>query len=160
MVIPCIGIVGASFWAWKNVEPMAGCAISYSHLDDALKSYAEKHDGKLPPAAKWQDELRPFYKEQTKINETPFQAFAPDGDWFCTTGSKKTGIAMNSDVDGKKRTDLKASEVILFEVSEVGSNLHMKYVDRAKSSSPKIFGSPRGWLKITASGFSDSDSGF
>jgi hypothetical protein len=159
IAICCIGgvaILGfAGFSFFKNtVAPMAECMIGYESVSESLQEYANAHGGKLPSATAWQDELRPFVEKRlAKVREekVPFKIMDPSGEWSCTMGDRKTGMAYNSDVAGKTLEEArKANTVVIFEVDQIGKNLNIKYVDRGKEGSPKIMGESRGWIAIHA----------
>lgn len=157
IIVPCVGIAGAGLWAWNMVKPMAGCAMSYDYVEKAIQAYSAANDGKLPPAATWQDDVRSYYlSAQQSGEQMPFDTFKADGEWSCSTGSTKTGISYNSNVGGKNRKDLSGSEILVFEVPMVGKNQNSPYKKLPMKSSPKIFGENRPWLTITVDGNSSA----
>ena len=151
--VALVGFFGFRFFK-DTIAPMAECVIGYQAVSDSLDAYAKDHDGKLPSAARWQDELMPYVeKELSKIKQegAPFKVMDPRGEWSCTSGTRKTGMAFNTEVDGKKLQDAKKDDtVVVFEVDNVARNYSEKFVAKEKATSPKIMGEARGWLKIKA----------
>ncbi len=160
ILIPCIGliVVGAmGFNFVKNtIGPMATCAIAFEHVRNATLDYAKDHNGKLPKAETWQDDVRPYYEKTSKNTEDlgPFEAMKPDGDWGCKTGNSMTGMAFNSELSGKKVEDIKDpySTVLIFEIESAMKNAHQPFKVRSDSSSPKLMGEPRGWMEMMVQG--------
>lgn len=153
--VALIGFFGFRFFK-DTLAPIAECMIGYEAVNSSLAAYAKDHDGKLPSALKWQDELAPYVeKELSKVKEegAPFKVMDPKGEWSCSTGERRTGMAFNVDVAGKDFEEAKKSNaVVVFEVDQVQRNFSAKYVEQEKSTSPKIMGDPRGWLTIRAEG--------
>ncbi|MBC8066266.1 MAG: hypothetical protein H7Y17_15655 [Chlorobia bacterium] len=156
IAICCIGGVALMFFGglaiFKGVAPMAECAMNYTFVEQALSAYEREHDGKLPSAAKWQDELAPYVAKETtgeKQDGNPFKIMDAKGDWGCTAGDTKTGMAFNTEMDGKKMEDARSKNtVIIFESPKTGRNLALKYEMLDRASSPKLMGNPRGWITI------------
>lgn len=156
-ILGVLGVAGAGYFGFKRTQNMIACAIGFEEAGKALSAYADDHGGKLPKADKWQDEIRPYFVKQMQKDEDQgvkmFGSFDPAGDWVCKDESgsgPSTGIAFNSDLSGLKVDDIKnkGTTMILFEVPKTGSNLSQPYVELSDSTSPKIFGKPRGWIKI------------
>jgi hypothetical protein len=161
IAICCIGGVAlVGFFGFRmfndTIAPMAECMTGYEAVSQSLAAYAKDHNGKLPSAAKWQDELAPYVEKelsQMKEEAGPFKLMDPYGEWSCKSGTRKTGMAFNADVDGKdleaaKKTD----DVVIFESDTISRNFSAKYVKQDKSTSPKIMGELRGWMTIHADG--------
>jgi hypothetical protein len=152
--VALVGFFGLNF-VKNTIGPMAECVMNYEYVDRALKKYTAEHDGKLPSAATWQDELTPYVEKETEHDRGktgPFKVLDPRGTWGCGTAAEQTGMAFNESVNGKTLTDaMKNDTVVIFETKNSGRNLVEKYVDRDKSSSPKLMGKPRGWMTIQAS---------
>lgn len=160
------------FRAMNQVMPLAGCAIGFEAIDDSLKTYVREHNGKLPPADKWQDELRPYVKKELvrlRENSGPFdmKVMDPEKPWGCSAGDgqPETGIAFNDEVAGKKIDDVSEATPIVFEVTDKpAANLHMKYVKQDVDKARKLMGQSLGWGILTKRGFdfegAESDSGF
>jgi hypothetical protein len=120
--------------------------------------YAADHDGKLPQAANWEDEVRPYYEkvltQSNKKDRQVFGSMSAAGPWGCGDGSGgKTGMAMNDEVSGQSLSKLEASTtIVLFEIERATQNAHEKYAVRSDANGPKIFGAPRGWFLVRMSG--------
>ncbi|HJP84128.1 MAG TPA: hypothetical protein VJ835_11565 [Fimbriimonadaceae bacterium] len=160
IAICCIGGVALLFFGglqiFKQVAPMAECMMNYGAVQEALTDYADANKGNLPSAAAWQDELAPFVEKRLaklKKDSGPFKVMESNGEWGCSSGDRKTGMAFNSKVTGKTYADArKDDEVLIFEVDQTGRNLSQPFVEQPKSTSPKIMGEHRGWITIRAAG--------
>jgi hypothetical protein len=154
----CIGpialLVGGGFWVFGKTKGLIQCTYAFRDVRDGIRMYAADHNGKLPPADTWQDEVAPYYEkvlnQSTKKDQKVFGIMPAGGTWGCEDGSGgKTGMAYNDDVAAQDLTKLETStQVVLFEVQQATRNSHEKYSDRPISSGPKIFGSPRGWFIV------------
>jgi hypothetical protein len=162
IVLCCIGPIlalgGLGLWAFNNTKPLLICTFAFRDARDAVRAYAKDHNGKLPPAANWQDEVTPYYQKiianQPK-GQNPFGYMPASGVWGCENGSGgRTGMALNDEVAGQDLSQVEtADSVVLFEVERATQNAHEKYVKRPESSGPKIFGNaPRGWFIIRSNG--------
>lgn len=160
----CLLIGGAvAFFGWtafKNVTPTVGCLLNYEVVHDALKDYATEHQGKLPPAATWQDELRPYVKKaMEKIKREGdgvgemFKLMDPEKPWGCDLGNgQQSGMAFNSDYDARPVDSIesKSTTVLIFETPDPPkSNLNKPYQRLDPETSPKIMGQARGWGIVT-----------
>ncbi len=156
IAICCIGGVAVLFFGglqlFKSTAPMVECMMNYTFVEKALEAYQQEHDGKLPSAASWQTDLAPYIAKDLPSNKKeagPFKVMDPNGDWGCTDGKLKTGMAFNTEANGIAISKARADDmVIIFETPQTGRNLAMKYERLDKASGPKIMGSPRGWLTI------------
>jgi len=154
--ICCIGGIAVMIfgvgWFFKNVSPMAECMLNYEVVRESMTTYANEHDGKLPSAATWQDELAPYVQrasEQYNKKSNPFKTMSAGGEWGCTSGDTHTGMAFNDKFNGKKLADARLDDgVIVFETEKTGRNLHDAYAPRDRSTSPKMLGKPRGWFTL------------
>lgn len=146
----------------KTAFPMAGCFIGFEEVRNSIVAYSEDHDGKLPNAKTWQDDVREYYRKESarqKKEKGPVQSFKVDGLWGCTLeDGSQTGIAFNSELSGKKVSDIKDKndKILVFEIEKPSLNANQVYKAR-KDPPPKIFGSERGWLKIPLRGELSSD---
>lgn len=151
--VALLGFFGFNFFK-NTIAPMAECAINYEIVHKSMLAYTKDHEGTLPAASKWQDELAPYVEKELAAQNTegnPFKLLDPKGEWSCTTGTKKTGMAFNSEFDGKKLADAIADDkVIVFETDGTGRNLAEKYAEKPMASSPQMMGKPRGWILIRA----------
>ncbi|MFI5386028.1 MAG: hypothetical protein ACHQ50_07895 [Fimbriimonadales bacterium] len=161
LVLCCIAPIavlgGLGLWGFNKVKPLIECSATMSVARDALKDYAKDHNGKLPPAENWMEEVRKYYAQEMNADQTPFKAMAASAVWGCDDGSGgKTGIAYNSELAGKAVDDVKGSEVVLFEVRQATANAAQKYVAGGFSDSPKLFNEHRGWFVA----FMEGEPGF
>ncbi len=154
-VLP-IGVLGGGGLYFFNANKGSiGCMASLPSMSSALDEYAAAHDGKFPNKETWQDDLRPYYKKliasEGKDNPIPF--IPAEGDWPCKeSDTKSTGFAFNTEMSGKKKSEVPPTSVVIFEVTEVKKNNFKSYIAGDKKNSPTIVGKPRGWLYITANG--------
>jgi hypothetical protein len=166
-LLPCLGVLGFVGYGYlffkNNVSPMIQCTMTFQGLRDAALAYADKNGGKLPVSATWQDDIRPYYKEVIKtIVKAPFSPQSADETWGCP-GDKPgifTGIAFNSELSGValKTITSPSTTVIFFETAKPVKNEALPYTPRPISTSPKLFGEPRGWMKIEIEGDLDDTS--
>ena len=152
-VLPGLLLGYMGFLGVKKAGPMFGCIIGLDEGQRAMRMYADEHDGKLPNAKTWQDDIRPYYSrvDGSSKDKGPFKTFPAEGEWVCNDDKEqRTGIAFNSDLSGKKLADIKDpySTVLLFEVEKIGTNQSEPYKARPDSTAPKFFGNNRGWLSI------------
>jgi hypothetical protein len=144
--LPILALGGAAFWGFNKVGPMAKCGISIELMRNAVVAFADDNGGKLPTAATWQDQIKPYYaKELTrkKVKENPFGTISPEGEWGCEAEDNvSTGIAFNAELSGKKLADIKdqGGTIVLFESAERKRNLSLKYDPKTFGKLPKRFG--------------------
>ncbi len=154
--ICCVGGIALVLFGglqfFKNVAPMAECMMNYSAVQKGMDEYAQANNGKLPPAATWQNDLKPYVEKslaKLKKEAGPFKVMDVNGDWGCTTGETKTGMAYNTEIAGKTLEDVRAKALVtVFETPQIGRNQALKFEELPRSSSPKLMGNPRGWIKI------------
>ena len=157
-VLPIGLIGGGTFYAVKKVQGGLTCAVAFQQLRDSVTDYAASNGGKLPTAAKWMDQVRPYYEKQVKTSgaeKNPFGTMPVDGVWACVDDSgNKTGIAFNSELSGKSLEQIqdRASKIVIFEVPTPAMNKNEPYKPLPKSSSPKLMGQPRGWFRAPLEG--------
>lgn len=160
--LPCVAVIalvgfGAKVWN-TTLSPMAGCMLSITEIRNATLTYAEQNGGKLPAAKTWQDDVRPFYSKQmelTKEQRGPIKLIPAEGEWACVgEDGKKSYIVFNSDLSSKLVTDIEEPRdtILIFESEKGGLNASEPYKKRPKSTSPKIFGSARGWIEVPVKG--------
>lgn len=163
--IPCIGCIALAFWFRGFADKNLGFVKDVFTIEaarEALFLYAEDHQGKLPPAERWQEEIAPYYKKAEKeLAAGPFKpaditkpiVFVSDG------GKVQTGLAFNKDLSSAKLKTIKNPEstVLLFEIEKPGFNATQPYKPLPGDKSPKIFGENRGWYKLTITGNSPLD---
>lgn len=164
VVIPCGGLIALGFfgfnWFGRTLGPMASCMLLYEGVRHSVEAYSDEHDGKLPNAATWQDDVRPYYakwREKSAKEAGPFAPPTSDAEWGCTIEGKKTGIAFNSELSGKKWDDIekKRTTILLYEVETVLKNANGPYKERSEKSSPTLMGEHRGWIEIPVEGSMD-----
>lgn len=159
VVLCCCGCGGFMLYfgkgALKGSFGMIGCSVGMTQQREALLTYAEKHGGKLPPAATWQDSIKPYVtsqKEEEALGEKV--KFADPSDDFCDRSSE-TSIAYNGAIAGKKLAEVedKMGTVALFEVPGRGRNKTAKWSEQPFATSPKIIAEEgRGWIRIPLKG--------
>lgn len=158
--LPFLGLVGVGFWGFNVAKGIAGCGFSIDAVSKGMLQYAREHDGKLPNAATWQTDIAPMVDQQMaaiKKKSGPFKVIEANGEWGCFENDVlASGFAFNSDLSGKKLTDIKDSKtVMIFEVSKPGRNQTMPYKPLDLNASPKILGNPRGWYTSDITGRSE-----
>ncbi len=171
ILIPCVGLIivgvlGMNFFK-NTLAPMASCAIGFEQVRNAIENYADDHNGTLPKAATWQDDVRPYYVKVIKENPEEFGPITPmkaDGDWGCKAGDRATGMAFNTDLSGKKLADIKDpyATILIFEIDAAMKNANLPYKTRSNASSPKFMDKRRGWIEMPIRGSSkgfDMDGG-
>lgn len=160
-VLCCVGgiaLFGMGIWAgFRAVQPVAECAIAFETARDAIKEYAADNDGKLPKAATWQDDIRPYVEKTSaefKKSNMPFKVLEPDGAWGCSSEGKSTGMAFNADLSGKKIDAIPNASItpLLFEIPAPKRNAAMPYRKQDDSNKPKMMGKPREWAVLTLEG--------
>lgn len=154
-----IGVVaGLGFYGVGKMKGMVACAAGFTDLQQALRDYADEHDGKLPKATTWMEDVRPYYAKRMARHGKeagPFSFMPAEGVFSCTDeNGVKTGIAYNTDVSGKAIKALKdpRSTVLIFETESASPNLAEKYKAREKANSPKFMGNHRGWMYANVEG--------
>ncbi len=161
IAVCCIGgvglLIGGGFLMFNKVKGFANCAISYEEVRQAVDAYTKDHNGTLPKAETWQDDVKPYLTQVNIKKEDlgPFERLKPEGDWGCKQDDGTvTGMAYNDTVSGKKLTEIQDpySTVMIFEVEKAGRNLHEQYKPRGTENSPKIFGEHRGWFEMPVIG--------
>lgn len=155
-IVACIGFIAfglvAGLSAFRQVAPTIGCAATYGYIQSGLKAYVKEHDGKLPPAATWQDDIVPFVLKAVDGEEKiPFIEFQPRGEWTCGAGDVVYGIAFNTAFSEAVVADIEnpADAVLVFETTERGRNLHETYEPKDPATAPSRFGN-KGWITMTA----------
>lgn len=180
IVAPCVigGILVANMFRGlgktmnETLMPTVSCAMNIEAARDALLAYAKDNGDKLPPAENWQKTIYPYYekaigpkisKENVDIpiiGKIEIKRFPAEGEWTCgvTFDSKDqkkfTGVAYNTDVAGKKLSDIKdlAATIAIFETKEPKLNQAMKYAALNPVEAPKIMGERREWIMAPLSG--------
>lgn len=170
-LVMCRSVVG-------QATETAGCAITGSMIQKATLAYAQEK-GQLPPAATWQDDIRPYYgrlhgKMKSEMDKEMEGApgFAtdmvkgmippgPDEEWVCKTSGRLTGLFYNKDVAEKTLAQItdKAGTPLVFEADLPTDgnrkNLNMAYARQDPKKAPKILNERRDWLVIHFEGDPD-----
>jgi hypothetical protein len=151
-VFLCCGLLGFGAYfgiksAVKVASPMLGCSSSLADFRDAVVAYAKKHDGKLPPAKTWEDDVRP-YLVHTKMPDILQGASPKAADESCDPAAPSE-IVYNSSLAGKPLSSIDPSEerIVLFEAAGTGPNKSQRFEVQPFASSPRVFNSPRGWIQ-------------
>jgi hypothetical protein len=162
LCVICCG--GGIFFVMKMGQKMGGmmsCSTHYAFALQATKLYANDHGGKLPDAAKWQDEIGPYYGKNQgsdqKVKNVGFFDFGdPSKNLGCAQGDDgpATGMSFNTEVAGKSLSSVRdnPSQILFFEVPTTARNQSGPYKIQPGTSPQKMLGSPRPWLYITAGG--------
>lgn len=156
-ILPVGLLVGGGFWAFKNGKGIVQCSMAFQSVNRAVQKYASAHDGKLPKAESWQDDVKDYYRQSMlpKDQAGPFEQMPADGDWGCKeSDGTQTGMAFNSDLSGKALSSIKDQfgTIMIFETAHPSRNQHESYKPQPFETSPLMFGKHRGWLKSSVSG--------
>ncbi|MBS1716335.1 MAG: hypothetical protein JSS72_01230 [Armatimonadetes bacterium] len=151
LALGCIAVFGGlavlGFNMWGKVSGVISCSVGFEQAGSAMSRYV-KDKGKYPDAAKWQDEIEPYFKNMGEKN-VPFKTWKAGEVWTCTdANSQTTGIAFNPALGGKDAKGVDPSMVVLFEVGTTGRNQHPEYGKQSKASAPTIMGEHRDWLTV------------
>jgi hypothetical protein len=159
LVLPCGMLVVGGFWGYtfttNMISPMIGCVTTFEQARSGLVQYAHDHEGKLPNAETWQDDIQKYFQRAARdLEGVPIavEQADPAGIWTCKFGNPPTGIAFNAEHSGALLTELSPGEVLLFEVDEPRRNAHEVYKKRPRETSPKFFGEHRGWITMPVQG--------
>lgn len=151
---------------WGQVSSTAGCMATFEITHDAAIAYSKEHNGQLPSADKWQQEIKPYYERLYNKMESEFKdasmlkGFLParsDDVLQCKWEGRVTGIAYNSAVAGKKVSDFKepTKTVMFFETDESAKNLTRPFKEMPKTKAPKIMYNDRDWIVYFIDGNND-----
>lgn len=163
IAVPCCGLLGLGAYLVTRtigeIRPFMGCMGTFQTVYGALAKYAKDHKGKLPPAAKWQDEIKPYISKVRTAND-PFETpadLASTMVWGCESpdGKAKTGVAFNAELGGKTVDKIgePRETPLIFETEAGAPNLNQAYkVERVGKPPTFIFGQERGWIEVMAEG--------
>lgn len=156
-VLPAVLLFNVGKFAMKEGIPMAQCGIAFEHVREAIEEYAKEHEGTLPNAETWQDDVRPYYRkiaEKKKDELGPIEPMDANGPWGCTQESGNTGIAYNSALSGKKLADIKdpAGTPLIFEIEKPSPNAHEEFKQRDRATGPIILNEHRDWIVVNIKG--------
>ena len=152
-----------------QVMPTAKCALVAEALKDATQDYVKDHDGKMPTAENWIEELAPYYKKQVAaltskdgedLKDNPFVGgMFPDptlkGPVPCVmTDASKTELVYNADLSGVIEKEIKdaSSTPLFFEVNQSWPNKSLPAKDRPTGKGPKIMNEARDWMVMYVDG--------
>ena len=163
VLVPCIAVVGFIFWgihiAKNNIMPWVGCGINLEQAAYSIRDYAKDHNGMLPKASDWQDEVRSYVikrGERKSHKDNPFGTMNPNKPYGCQPSGDAqhgSGIAFNSDLSGKKLDDVKDTQTILvYEIEAPAANASGPYKDRGETAPPFFAGAKREWLTVDVHG--------
>lgn len=151
----------------KQVSPMVGCMMTVSMLETSTEAYVLDHNGKMPNAASWEDDLAPYYerlytKNKKKFDEMKkvpmvggmFDIQTPGETFQCGKGDKATGFAYNADLSGADRKALAnpSRTPLFFEVSEIKRNNNQPGTFKASGNPPDIMNEKREWIVFYVEG--------
>ena len=153
IIVCCCGVCGVGGFFGRKVFGKAlglvECSIAMGQQRDALLGYATAK-GKLPAAANWQDDIKPYVvKSKEQEDASGIVTIPTVNDGFCDRNGD-TSISFNVALAGKKVADVKDpyGTIILFETPGQGRNRSAPYKEQPFASSPVLFqGERRGWIR-------------
>ncbi len=163
-VVPGYFLFKVGSAAMKEGLPIVQCGIAFEDVRKALKAYAGEHEGMLPSAETWQDDVRPYYAKAVKKHGDdlgPIKPMEAGGAWGCRNASDTTGMAFNTALGGKKLADIKdpKSTALIFEIEKPAPNAHEEFKERPRSTAPTIMGEHREWLVMFVEGEAKFNAG-
>jgi hypothetical protein len=167
IAVCCVGgfaVMGYfGFQAAKQVMPVGECVMNFENMRDAMYAYAKDHEGKLPPAENWEDEVRQYYAAEVKkenLEENPFISLMPiDGPWGCRLSDEaRSGMAYNLDVAGQELEKLARNTILVFEVPQPGEDLALKFESQGDSGEV-VFGEKRPFMEMPVGGEMNFEAG-
>ncbi len=176
----CIVCAIGGFFMFRTVMDagmgLVSCSMNGDLARDSVLAYALDHDGKLPNAATWQDDVRPYYERlynklmsDSDLKDVPdffnLKVAAPGAVLECDLGGgKKSGFAYNSQIAGKNTSEF-TSPTTTIVIWENDAPLYNANGDPATRSAipPAIMGDKRDWIDCMIEGQKDpmesNDSG-
>ena len=159
VIVCCCGICGTVSYFGRNVVGKAfgfvECSIAMGQQRDALLGYANAHGGKLPGVGTWQDDIKPYVKENAEMKDSSGLVAIPKAtDDFCDRNGD-TSITYNADLAGKKADAVQDSyaTIVLFETPGKGRNKAAPYKEQPFETSPVLLkGQRRGWIRQPLNG--------
>ena len=101
LLLGAAGVFGMKFFN-QSIKPLAGCAIGFNDVREAMREYAKEHNDTLPAADKWQDEIRPYLVKVLAKNREDkggiFPELDPNGNWGCDDGKGGRDVLEFADV--------------------------------------------------------------
>lgn len=171
VLVPCGLLIAAIFYFkstfWdKSIAPFTACTLSFRDVKLSLIDYADANGGKFPNADNWEDAVRPYYAKryQRRAKNEPFAPMNPNSVWGCeATGEKgkPTGMAFNSDLSGKKLSDIKDpySTVLIYEIPVASHNAHGPYKEPTEPG-PAFLSQHRNWMYAYVKGNANPNDNF
>ncbi len=155
-VLPALVCGGAALWGLNKFKDLGACFVNLDAVSKSFREYSDSHDGKLPPAATWQDDLKSSVAKNLNMNGKdtgPFKLMKADGAWGCTNDAGvQYGIAYNTTVAGKKIGEIKQEDVLFYEVPAPKQNQAAPYKPQDPATGRQVFGKPFGWIFVTVGG--------
>ncbi|MBL8059919.1 MAG: hypothetical protein JNK63_04285 [Chthonomonas sp.] len=147
------------------MRPIAGCMLEANALRDSILHYANRHDGKLPGAETWADDVRAeFLRRRSELialdlqlrdkSATPAIRWSADrGPWGCVIDGQMQAFQYNADLAGKELKSIKdpMKTVLVFETPAL-QNAAVKYERRGDRTKPEVLGQLRDWIVVPVSG--------
>jgi len=97
-------------WTYRSLRGRLDCQNRLGILNAAIVEYAAKHEGRLPSADQWCDEIIPFIRDNRKDIENPFHCPLDP-----TKNKRNSSYAMNASLSGCVLSQLPKDTVLLFE---------------------------------------------
>lgn len=170
-LLPCAAILaatnccGVDSGEMDDTMVLIACDNSLEATRLAIRKYASEHDGVLPKAETWQDDVRPYLGE-LKSPGRDARMMDPQGLWGCylTDRITMTGMAYNTEMSGRKLDEVIGTKILVFEVEVPKRNAHEPFRRRAHETSPTTRGSGttfhRGWRTMPLDGIDTRPVGY
>jgi hypothetical protein len=97
-------------WVYRGTRARSDCYSRLIILNSAIVEYATKHDGQLPPADRWCDEIMPYIRNNRKDIENPFHCPLD-----LSKDKRNSSYAMNASLSNGVLSQLPKDTVLLFE---------------------------------------------
>ena len=161
--------VGAFFLkgAVDAIMPVGGCLVTGDMAAKSALAYAIEHDGRLPSAETWQDDIQPYYerlysKVEPQLDDIPkvlnFKVSLPGELFECEfKDGPNTGFAFNAALSGVLVEDIESPHtvILVFETLEYGYNANGDPSTRPEDHPVLMLGKERPWIDIYATGQGD-----
>ncbi|MCH7905145.1 MAG: hypothetical protein IH944_11375 [Armatimonadetes bacterium] len=172
----CLIACGIGFFMMRGVMgsimPTFGCTITGDMVTKATLAYAIEHDGRLPNAETWQDDIAPYYERLYAINaaeleEIPdvlgmdFKVSPPGQPFECDwKEGPDTGFVFNEEFSEVLVDDIEnpRSVILIFESSKYGYNASGNPDDRTGDPPDMVVmgdRESREWFDFDATGHGD-----
>lgn len=154
----CLGVIGLVVFGYGLVRkaiPLVVCGVRFERVRDAVVAYANEHNGKLPDAKTWEDDIQAELAQSSsklKEEQRDLGGFKAGEQVGCVFENSTTGIAFNSELSGKKLDDIKdKSIVLLYEVPAAKHNAAGPY-KLSTEPGPKFMNVNREWFTAPVEG--------